>query len=216
MLIAVLGLIFRIAMLFAGGLLIYTAFAMFPDEEGRLQNRLENLWIAVDDRQKSAVGRATLLFNRIASYVTRVYNRILGASLISIQMIGVSSASSIAAFFLFAALLLFFLLYLSLSKHAAVAPHFNSSLFLIGVVCLVFGFFSLVFALVPSFFRNWFGRVISLVPLLLFTYVMSSSILANQGASKSTQETVLFWTLFRYCHGYWGSGRRSSLSTADR
>lgn len=164
---------------------------MFPDEEGKLQNRIENLWIAVDDKQKSAVRRATLLFNRIASYVTRVYNRILGTSLISFQMIGVSSASSIAAFFLFAALALFFLLYLSLSRHVAVAPHFNSSLFLIGVVCLIFGFIPLVFAFIPSFIRNWFGRLISLVPLLLFTYVMSSSILTNQSASKYTQETVI-------------------------
>jgi hypothetical protein len=189
--LAVLKVIFRITMLFGGGLLVYTVVTMFPDEEGRLQNRIENLWIAIDDKQKSALGRATVLFNRIASYVTRIYNRILGARLISVQMIGVSSASSLAGFFLGAALLLLTLLYLSLSRHAAVTPKFNVGLLVIGILCFALGSFVLIFAILPSLIRNWFGRTLSLVPLLLFCYASIVVVLQRQGTFPANQLAVL-------------------------
>lgn len=182
---------FKIAMLFVGVLLVYTVVTMFPDEEGRLQNRIENLWIAIDDRQKSAVGRAIAVLNRAASYVARVYNRILGSRLISVQMIGVSSSSSIAGFFIFAALLLLALLYLSLSRHIAVTPQFNAGLWLIGILCFVVGSVALLFAVLPSLIRNWFGRAVSLAPLLLFTYGSVLVVARQRGAVVSNQLTVL-------------------------
>jgi hypothetical protein len=164
---------------------------MFPDEEGALQNRIENLWIIVDDKQKSAAGRAIGILNRVASYVTRVYNHILGARLVSVQMVGVSSSSSLAGFFICAALLLLTLLYLSLSRHVAVTPQFNSGLFVIGVLCLVIGFVALIFAVVPSVIRNWFGRAISLLPLLFFSYASLLVVRRQHGAPVSNILTVL-------------------------
>src|ERR1700678_909859 len=116
--IAVLIILGKLAVAVFGGTLFYTAVTMFPDEEGELQNRIENVWIRVDDLHLTVVGRVTAIFNRIAAYVTRIYNRVLGTRLISIQMVGVSSASSIAAFFLFATVLFYSLLYLSISHHA--------------------------------------------------------------------------------------------------
>jgi hypothetical protein len=190
MLIA-LKLAFRIAMLLGGGLLVYTAVTMFPDEEGILQNRIENLWVAIDDKQKSAVGRATVLFNRIASYVTRIYNRILGVRLVSVQMVGVSSASSIAGFFLFGAILLLGLLYLSLSRNATVTPKFNVALLVIGLLCLVLGSFVLIFAILPSLIRNWLGRTLSLLPLLFFLYGSYLVITRQPEASRTNQITLL-------------------------
>ncbi len=183
--------VFKIAMLIVGILLVYTVVAMFPDEEGRLQNRIENLWIAIDDKQKSKVGRAIAILNRVASYLTRVYNRVLGSRLISVQMIGVSSSSSIAGFFIFAALLLLTFLYLSLSRHAAVTPQFNAGLWLIGILCFVLGLVVLVFAALPSVIRNWFGRAVSLAPLLLFTYGSVLIVKRQRGALVSNQVTVL-------------------------
>jgi hypothetical protein len=148
--LALLTLVFRLAVLVGGCLLVYTVVTMFPDEEGRLQNRIENLWVAIDDKQKSAAGRASALFSRIAAYVTRLYNRILGVRLISVQMVGVSSASSIAGFFLFGGLVFLSLLYLSLSRHVKVAEQFNAGLLLIGILCLVLGSVVLIFAILPS------------------------------------------------------------------
>jgi hypothetical protein len=178
-------------MLLGGGLLVYTVVTMFPDEEGILQNRIENLWVAIDDKQKSAVGRATFLFNRIASYVTRIYNRILGVRLVSVQMVGVSSASSIAGFFLFGAFLLLGLLYLSLSRNVAAPPKFNGALLLIGLLCLIIGSFVLIFAILPSLVRNWFGRALSLVPLLLFLYGVVLGLMRGPAALRANPLTIL-------------------------
>ena len=176
-------------MLFGGGLLVYTVVTMFPDEEGKLQDRIESLWVVIDDKQKSEVGRATALFNRIASYVTRIYNCILGRRLFSLQMVGISSAPSIGGFFIFAAILLLILLYLSLSQHSPVTPKFNAALFIVGIVCLILGSFFIVFAALPLLIRNWFGRAISLLPLLIFVYGMGLISLRHQ--STSTQLTVI-------------------------
>lgn len=189
--LAVLKLTFRIAMIFGGGLLVYAVVTMFPDEEGKLQNRIENLWVAIDDMQQSAVGRATALFNRIASYVTRIYNRILGVRLISVQMVGVSSASSLAGFFLGTAYVSFALLSLLMSKHVTINPKFNPALLLIGVLSLVLGCFALVFAVLPSLIRNRFGRALSLLPLVLFMCGMSMPIIRAHVALNPTQLTVL-------------------------
>jgi hypothetical protein len=189
--LALLKLVFRLAMLFGGVLLVYTVATMFPDEEGQVQNRIENLWVVIDDKQKSALGRTTALFNRIGSYVTRVYNRILGVRLISVQMIGVSSASSIAGFFLFSGFLLLGLLYLSLSQHAKVTPQFNAALLLIGILCLAIGSFVLIFAILPSLIRNWFGRTLSLLPLLLFSYGMVLAVIGHKTSSTATLLAVL-------------------------
>jgi hypothetical protein len=178
-------------MIFGGGLLVYTVVAMFPDEEGKLQNRIENLWIAIDDKQKSAVGKATTLFNRIASYVTRVYNRILGVTLISVQLVGVSSASSLAGFFLGTAFVSFALLNLLLSNHVTINARFNPALLLFGIVSLAVGFFALFFAVLPSLIRNWFGRALSLLPLLLFMCGMSMPIVRAHVALNPIQMTVV-------------------------
>jgi hypothetical protein len=189
--LAVLQVAFRIVMLFGGGLLIYTVVTMFPNEEGQLQNRIENLWVAIDDMQQSAVGRATALFNRIASYVTRVYNRILGVRLISVQMVGVSSASSLAGFFLGTVFVSLALLNILLSNHITVNPRFNSGLLLISLLSLALGCFALVFAVLPSLIRNWFGRALSLLPLLLFMCGMSMPIIRAHVGLNPTQLIVL-------------------------
>jgi hypothetical protein len=187
----VFKVVFKIAMLLVGTLVFYTATTMFPDEEGALQNRIENLWIIVDDKQKSATGRAIGILNRVASYVTRVYNRILGSRLVSVQMVGVSSSSSIAGFFIFAALLFFTLLYLALSRHVTVTPRFNAALLLVGIACLVIGFVALIFAVVPSVIRNWFGRTISLLPFLFFSDASVLVVRRQHGAVVSNTLTVL-------------------------
>jgi hypothetical protein len=189
--LAVLQVAFRIVMLFGGCLLLYTVVTMFPDEEGRLQNRIENLWVAIDDMQQSAVGRATSLFNRIASYVTRVYNRILGVRLISVQIVGVSSASSLAGFFLGTAFISVALLNILLSNHITINPQFNSGLLLIALLSLAVGSFALFFAVLPSLIRNRFGRALSLLPLVLFMYGMSRPIISAHVALNPIQLTVI-------------------------
>lgn len=189
--LVVFRVVFKIAILIVGVLLVYTVVAMFPDEEGGLQNRIENLWIAIDDKQKSAVSRAIAILNRAASYITRVHNRVLGPQLISVQMIGVSSSPSLAGFFVSGALLFLTLLYVSLSRRVAITPQFNVSLLVIGALSLAFGLAILVFAVLPSIIHNWFGRIVSLAPLSLFIYGSVLIAKRQHGALISAQVTFL-------------------------
>jgi hypothetical protein len=106
-----------------GCLLLYIAIVMKPDEEGNLQNRIETLWITVNDKQQVSGDRTTALFNRIAGVVSRTYNRILGVRLISVQMVGVSSASSLAGLFLGGCFVLLILFYLVIARNIQTAPN---------------------------------------------------------------------------------------------
>lgn len=178
-------------MLVVGGTILYVELALFPNEEGELQNRIEKLWIVVDEKQKLEVARATIVFSRVGQFVTRLYNRILGAKLISLQMVGVSSASSIGAFFTFGGLVLLTLLYMSFSSQAKVSMKFNASLLLVGLLCLAIACFVFLFALVPSLVRNWFGRMLSLVPLFLFTYGSFKIVTQQAGGPTTNQIGVL-------------------------
>jgi len=73
---------------------------MYEDAEGKWQNRIETVWVAIDDREKLSGSRTSALFNTVAAIVTRGFNRILGRKIFSFQFIGVSSSYSFAGMFL--------------------------------------------------------------------------------------------------------------------
>src|SRR6267154_2546999 len=75
----------------------YFAFFMYEDEQGKLQNRVEQLWIAVNDRKRVTGEAAPALFNKVAEMVKRVFDQILGQKLVSFQLIGVSVCFALAA-----------------------------------------------------------------------------------------------------------------------
>ena len=50
-----LNLCIRVTVAILGGLLLYVGLFLHEDEEGRIQNRLEQLWIRIDDLQQSAI-----------------------------------------------------------------------------------------------------------------------------------------------------------------
>ena len=62
---------------------------------------------------------------------------------------------------------------------------------LIGILCFVLGSVALVFAVLPSIIRNWFGRTVSLAPMLLFTYGSVLVVKRQHGALVSNQASVL-------------------------
>jgi len=160
----------KTASLLFGSLLLYIAFFMYEDEQGKLQNRIENIWIAVNDKQKASADKATVLFNKVADVVRRVLNRILGTKLISIQMIGVSSSASFASILGLVGLALLILRHMGFSRHVVVAdPLFYPALLLVGLLLLVLSFINLVFASLPSIYPSAFTRILSLVPVSLFS-----------------------------------------------
>src|SRR5579871_1992059 len=74
----------------------YCAAFMYEDEQGELQNRVERLWVAINDKKKLSGGEASIFFNKVARVVQRVFDRIYGKDLISAQLIGVSVCYALA------------------------------------------------------------------------------------------------------------------------
>lgn len=74
----------------------YSAFFVYEDKERQLQNRIEQLWVAVNDRKKVTGSLASALFNKVAAVVQRAFDRVFGRNLFSLQLVGVSTCYSFA------------------------------------------------------------------------------------------------------------------------
>jgi hypothetical protein len=182
-----------ISLLF-GLLLLYISFFMYEDEQGKLQNRIENIWIAVNDKQKASADKTTALFNKVADVVRRILNRILGTKFISIQMIGVSSSASFASILAVVGLILLILHHVGYSRHVVIAdPLFYPALIIVGLLLLVLSFINLVFASLPSLYPSRITRILSLIPVCFFSIAMLSQ---GKVRSPGSQSLVLFPALF--------------------
>jgi hypothetical protein len=62
----------RFLALVVGLLAYYTAFFMYEDEEGKWQNRIEKLWVAINDRERQLVTKASAFFSKVAAITTKV------------------------------------------------------------------------------------------------------------------------------------------------
>ena len=64
-----------------GFLLIYIAAFLHEDEEGKLQNRLEELWVRVDDFQRQALSKQTVFL--LLRLLRSGFDTLLGSRLVS-------------------------------------------------------------------------------------------------------------------------------------
>jgi hypothetical protein len=86
----------------AGGLvLLYLAVFLYENEQGKIQNVLEDLWLRIEERQYSALSHNTALLRMSAQLITRLLDSLFGKSLFSLQSIGVSICFSFASLYLF-------------------------------------------------------------------------------------------------------------------
>jgi hypothetical protein len=83
-----LSLLHLIAIL-AGGF-FFSFFFTYESQEGRIQSRLEDLWIRVDDLQKAALSWHLSFVRVCAGALTSLGDKLFGPKLISVQAIGVS------------------------------------------------------------------------------------------------------------------------------
>src|SRR5436309_2081033 len=71
----------------AGALLLYLSFFLHEDEEGRLANRLEDLWIRMDDLQKKSLSRNAAFLSGASRIVLSLLSRLFGDRVLSLQAI---------------------------------------------------------------------------------------------------------------------------------
>ncbi len=90
----------------AGLLLLYLALFLYEDEQGKIQNVLENWWVRLSDHQSSALSRQAAFLRGLSELLSSGLDRLLGDRLLSLRAFGVSWCYSMASFSLFLALML--------------------------------------------------------------------------------------------------------------
>ena len=83
----------------------YLAFFLYETEQGEWQNRLESLWVSIDERATITRNTATALFNRVAQLSSLAMDRLFGKQLLSLRALCVFTNISLAGGILFAATL---------------------------------------------------------------------------------------------------------------
>jgi len=168
-----LVMMLRILAVPTGLLAYYIAFFMYENEEGKWQSRIENLWIAVNDREQLSGGKTAALFNTVAGVVTRGFNRVLGRKLVSFQFAGVSLSYSVAAACFFVGLCLLALAFYIVTHASALPENVTKGLFAavtVGLAALFIGSICLAIAAMPSLWPSRFSVALSLLPGLLVIY----------------------------------------------
>lgn len=81
---------------------VYAAVFVYEDEQGKLQNMLEDWWVQIEDAKQTVLSKHTAFMRYIADLITSAINRLFGVRLLSLQSLGVS------AFYCYASSLLVF------------------------------------------------------------------------------------------------------------
>ena len=88
----------RVIAAVAGALSLYAALFLYEDDQGRIENRLEEWWVRLDDQRNAAVSRHTAFMREVARLAGRGFDRLFGHRLFSLQAFGASSALSMSTF----------------------------------------------------------------------------------------------------------------------
>jgi hypothetical protein len=139
-----------------GALALYVAFFMYENEEGIWQNRLDELWVSIDDRSKLTDRKSTALFNSAGQVLTATLNRLLGTRLWSFKAVGVSIDLSLGVSLLVGQFLSLFLGGNGMSR-SLILGNVASALVL------------LAFGSLPLFFKKQWSTLLCFLPV---TYVL--------------------------------------------
>jgi hypothetical protein len=87
----------RFAALLGGLLLIYVAVFLYENEQGRIQNALEDIWLKIADLQESTVSQHVAFMRIVARVTNSGLDTLLGRKLFSLRSIGVAVCYSLAS-----------------------------------------------------------------------------------------------------------------------
>jgi len=91
----------RIVAGLAGGLSLYAALFLYEDEQGRIQNKLEEWWVKLRDQEDSAISRHAAFMRAVARLATHGFDRVFGERVFSFRALWVSGWYSLASYILF-------------------------------------------------------------------------------------------------------------------
>jgi hypothetical protein len=79
---------------------IYMAFFLYEDQEGKYQNRLEELWVQIDDLSRTALSRHTAFLKKNIGFFAWGLDYLFGKKLFSVRAVTITLAYSVGSFFL--------------------------------------------------------------------------------------------------------------------
>jgi hypothetical protein len=82
----------------AGTALLYIAAFLYEDDERRIENRLQEFWVRVDDLAKQSLSKHAAFLQEISRFTDGVFDRIFGHELLSFRALSVSSGFSAGSF----------------------------------------------------------------------------------------------------------------------
>lgn len=83
------------------GVILICATFVYEDEEGRIQSKIENVWIRLDDTQLASRSRVAAFMQEVARLTGQGFDVLFGKSLLSLRFAVISIYLSFASFFLF-------------------------------------------------------------------------------------------------------------------
>ncbi len=92
---------------FLGVVLICASLFLYEDEEGKFQNKVEEWWIKLSDKQKASRSRVAAFMQGVARLTGMGFDRLFGKRLFSLRVVAVSIYLSVASLLLFFILLTF-------------------------------------------------------------------------------------------------------------
>jgi hypothetical protein len=117
----------------AGALSFYGALFLYEDEQGKIQNKLEEWWVNLTDQRTKSLSRHTVLMRAVAASATRSFNFLFGERIVSFRAFAVSACFSVASLCLF----------IVLTCAVGINPRWNSGfpreVAAVGAVFAVFG-----------------------------------------------------------------------------
>lgn len=168
-----------------GLLAYYAGLFLYKDEQGTLQNRIDTMWVAIDDR--SSAGKTSAFFGSIAGIITRGFNRFFGQRLMSFQFVGVSTCCSLATMFLFA-----FVAFVAKERGVFGPPPPlppGVSMMRLFTTVLVTGLVFSLLAVLPSLFPSRWAVALSMIPAGFFGWGFLYMVIAHLWTNKG-------WSLF--------------------
>ena len=213
----------HIVALLAGLLFYYVGLFMYEDEEGKLQSRIENVWISIHDRARESGSKSAALFGKVAAIVTKTFNAIFGQKIFSARFVGASFCYSFAALFLFGSLMLFVASPLGLFvKQPSQADLIAFQYVAIGF--LIAGLLSLLLAILPTLWHSRWAVMLTLLPIIFYMFAFVTMIGLHAlntkrlgafvGLTLSLISDVLLLTLVRFTLR-WVSAKASTWRIAS-
>src|SRR6266699_2032999 len=88
-----------------GAILIYSALFLYKEEEGGLENRIEQWWQRIRDLHAHAISRETAFLKVVAEVTSKGFAKLFGERLFGVQAVAASVSYSQAAIILLLAIL---------------------------------------------------------------------------------------------------------------